>query len=129
MPFPKTKSAPGIENQKKALANLQQKKQDDVPLFMCEFFEGFEVLQTQGHNSKEYIFGIYFSNQYCGHIYFGEQFSQKQVADMCADIMPKNWNQISDYVHKKFGKVSYWKMAPEQYSWIYERVITKKTTI
>lgn len=126
MPFPKTKSAPGIENQKKALANLQPKKQGEVPIAMCEFFEGFEVLQTQGISSGEYIWGIYFSNQYCGHVYFGEKWTQKDVAQICADIMPPHWNQIDEYVDLKSEKAWYHKMHPSQYAWIYERVITKK---
>jgi len=126
MPFPKTKSAPGIENQKKALANLRPKKQGDVPLFICEFFEGFEVLQAQGIESQEYIFGIYFSGMRCGHVYFGEKWTQKEAAQICADIMPPTWNQIDEYVNLKSEKAWYWKMHASQYAWVYERVITKK---
>ena len=125
MPFPKTKTQKKPEEQQKALSGLQIKKQGNVPLAMCEFFEGFEVLQTQGIQSQEFIFGIYFSNQFCGHIYFGEKWTQQQVSQICQDIMPPNWNDIEDYVDRKSEKVWYYKMHPDQYAWIYERVIKK----
>lgn len=128
MPFPKTKTKQNPDLQKTALQGLQIKKQNEFPLFMCEFFEGFEVLQTQGHESKEYIWGIYFSNQYCGHIYFGEKYTATQVARICIGIMPPHWDQIEEYVNTK-GDIWYTKMHPSQYAWIYERVITQKKAI
>ncbi len=126
MPFPKTKSKQTPEAQKAALQGLQIKKQQDFPLFMCEFFEGFEVLQTQGIESKEYIWGIYFGNKYCGHIYLGDRWTPTGIAQICKKVMPPTWNEIDDYVFERFGKTWYWKMHPDQYSWIYEKVIVQE---
>ena len=125
MPYPKTQTDPKKQNPAQVLDGLQIKKQEDFPLFMCEFFEGFEVLQTQGIKSGEYLFGIYFRNQLCGHIYFGDRWTQPQAAQICKDIMPPTWQQIEEYVILKCEKAHYWKMDQSQYAWIYERVIKK----
>lgn len=127
MPFPKQKTTRDRKTSAQALAGLEPKKQEDFPLFMCEFFEGFDVLQTQGIESGEYIFGLYFSGKYCGHVYFGDRWTHADAARICADIMPASWQQVHDYVKEKGHKVWYHKMAPSQYAWVYEKVITKTT--
>lgn len=113
---------------KKKLAQMQPKKSGDHPLFLCEFFEGMDVLQIQGIATGEFLFGMYFSGKLCGHVYFGENFTAEQATEVSKTFLPPTWDDIQNYVDDHDGVIWYHKFAPSQYAWIYERILEKKST-
>ena len=123
MPFPKNQLLPNTENP--LLSDMLQKRIGFSPLVLCEFYEGFEVLQIQGNESKEYFFGNYFNGKYCGHIYFGEKYTQIEAAKLCNKFMPKNWDQIQQYVNDYGSEVWYWKFHQSQYAFLLQNVLQK----
>lgn len=124
MPFPKSPLHNDPADMLRSLHGTGQKLICFNPMFFCEFFEGMDVLQVYGEESKEYIFGLYFSGKYCGHVYFGEKFTQEKLAEICSVLMPPTWDKIQEYVNNCAG-VWYYKYDQSQYAWIYEKVITK----
>lgn len=121
--FPKNNLLPNTENP--LLSMLNQKSIGFSPLVFCEFYQGFQVLQIQGIETKEYIFGNYFNGKYSGHIYFGDVLSQTEVAKICELYMPKYWHQIKDYVILHCEKTWYYKFHQSQYAFVLENVLQK----
>lgn len=125
MPFPKNKILPNNEDALKAVRGKTIKKLEFSPLFFCEFFEGMEVLQLQGQNSKEYLYGLYWSGKLVGHCYFGELYSQKEVTALIKKYMPPTYDELHEY-YKNFGdEIWYYKHSSTAYAWIYEQVLQK----
>lgn len=96
---------------------LYQKRIGFSPLLFCEFFQGMDVLQIYGEESKEYFFAIYFSGNLVGHIYFGEKFSNTDLARIIEKYFPPTWDQIYDYVKNNSG-VWYYKFDSTQYAYV-----------
>lgn len=129
MAFPKEKTKTSNELAKSKLKGLQPKKSGEVSLFFCEFFEGMEVLQIQGKETGEFIFGLYFSGKLTGHCYFGEMFTPEEVLERVQVLFPPNFNELQKYVDQNDGVICYHHFAPSQYAWIYERILEKKIKI
>jgi hypothetical protein len=96
---------------------LHQKRIGFSPLVFCEFFQGMEVLQIYGEESKEYFFAIYFSGNLIGHIYLGDTFSDEDLATIKDKYFPPTWDQIYEYVKTTSG-VWYHKCEPSQYAFV-----------
>lgn len=95
------------------------------PIYFCEFFEGKQVLQLQGKESKEFIHGIYRFNEFVGFVYLGNKFSLVDVAKLCEVYMPKHLCFLDDYVDKYWDEIWYWKFCESQYAFVYQSVIKK----
>ena len=122
MPLPKHNLLKNNENP--LWADMEQKQLGFSPLVMCEFFEGMDVLQIYGHESKEYIFALYFNEKLCGHCYFGTVYTEKQIQNIKARFFPPTWNQIFEYVKNTSG-VWYSKFDQSQYAFVMEKVVQK----
>lgn len=119
MQFPKHKTLPNPENP--FLQELQQKQIGFSPLVFCEFFQGMEVLQIYGEESKEYLFAIYFSGKLVGHVYYGQKYSDAELAILKKNLIPPTWDQIFDYVKKTSG-IWYSKFDQSQYAFVLQEV-------
>lgn len=123
MSFPKHNILPAGEDNP-LFKELHQKRIGFSPLVFCEFFQGMDVLQIQSAKSKEYIFALYFSGQLIGHAYFGSKFSDEDIIRIKGLYFPPTWDEIGDYV-KNTSDVWYYKFAPEQYAFVFDRVLQK----
>lgn len=123
MPFPKNNLLPNPENP--LLSEMLQKRIGFSPLVICDFYEGFEVLQIYGNESKEYIFGNYWNGNFVGFIYLGDKWDLKKVTEICEIYMPKKWDEIWDY-HIKYGdKIWYHKYPNSHYAFVMEKTLKK----
>lgn len=116
-----------ILNNEDAMKVLQDKTIRQIgfsPMFFCEFFQGMEVLQMRGNESKEYIFGIYWSRRLVGHCYFGERYTVADLIKLVGTYMPPTIEELKEYDLKYGSDIWYCKFHPSQYAWIYDRVIT-----
>ena len=124
MSFPDHKILPADKSSWLSAA-LEQKLLEFSPYTICEFYQGFDVLQLYGNESKEYIFGNYFNGKYCGYIYLGDKYSLEEVSKICEIYMPKNWKDVSEYHLKFSSEIWYNKLKPSQYAWIFNKVLQK----
>lgn len=103
---------------------LEQKRIEFSPYTFCEFFQGFDVLQLQSQATKEFIFVLYFSGQLVGHVYLGERYSKDDLLTISKDFFPPNWDLIKEY-QKKNPEVWYYKYAPSQYAFVFDKILEK----
>ena len=123
MNFPKHQIA--LESKNKLLQELHQKRIGFSPFVFCEFFQGMNVLQVYGHNSGEYTFGLYDSaGNYIGHVYFGTKYDQVEIARICVQYMPPNYNQVFEYI-KNNEDATYMKFDNSSYAFVLEKVLKK----
>ncbi len=107
---------------------IEQKKLEYSPLVMCSFFQGMDVLQLYGLESKEYIYGVYFAGRLRGTLYFGDLCTEEQIFEIKRDYFPENWEDIYEYVKEK-SDVWYCKLDPSNYAFVLENPnILKKTS-
>jgi len=103
---------------------MYQKKIDFHPLPFCEFFQGMDVLQIYGQETKEYIYALYFNSRLVGHVYHGDLYSEKQILQIKEQFFPPTWEEIQNYVNETSG-VWYAKMHQSQYAFVFDRVLKK----
>lgn len=89
------------------------------PLVLCEFFQGMEVLQVMGEETKEYMYAIYFSGRLVGSVYFGVLYTEDQQVRIKKEFFPPTWDEIQNYVNNISG-VWYYKLHPSQYAFVLE---------
>lgn len=94
------------------------------PLTFCEFFQGMDVLQLMGEETKQYVFGLYWAGRLVGTVYFGDLYTKDQVLALEKEFFPPTWDEIGKYVKSKDG-VWYSKMHPSQYAFVFENVLKK----
>lgn len=94
------------------------------PLPFCEFFQGMDVLQMYGEDTGEYIYGLYIGGRLVGTVYYGHLYTEIQVAQLQKHYLPKDWENIPEFVLEKKG-VKYCKMASSQYAFVFDRVLKK----
>lgn len=123
MSFPKHNILPAAEDNP-LFKELHQKRIGFSPLVFCEFFQGMDVLQIQSEKTKEYIFALYFSGNLIGHAYFGNMYSDADIIKIKQKFFPRTWDEIENYV-KNTSDVWYYKFAPEQYAFVFDKLLTK----
>lgn len=101
-----------------------QKRIGFSPLPFCEFFQGMDVLQIMGEETKEYIYALYFAGRLVGTAYFGDLYDEDQLLRIKKEFFPPTWEEIYDYVKEKSG-VWYYKMHPSQYAFVFDKVLKK----
>ena len=94
------------------------------PFVFCEFFQGMEVLQLLGEETKEYIFGLYHGGRLVGTVYFGDLYTKEQLLRLEQEFFPATWDEIPEYEKEKSG-VWYAKMHPSQYAFVFDKVLKK----
>lgn len=121
--FPKHNILPADGNHP-LFVDAYQKKIGFSPLPFCEFFQGMEVLQIFGEETKEYIYALYVSGRLVGAVYFGDLYDDKEIAQLKKHYFPPTWEEIEEYVKLKDG-VWYSKMHPSQYAFVFDKVLKK----
>ncbi|MFL9835009.1 hypothetical protein [Chryseobacterium terrae] len=123
MSFPKHKILPA-NGDHPLFAEAYRKRIGFSPLTFCEFFQGMDVLQVMGEETKEYIYGLYFGGRLVGTAYFGNLYSDEMLLKIKKEFFPTNWEDIQKYVREKSG-VWYAKMHPSQYAFVFDKVLKK----
>jgi hypothetical protein len=114
-----------LQNPENPLFNDWEEKQIGFsPLVFCEFFQGMEVLQVYGEQTKEYVFALYFSGKLVGHAYFGKKLTLEDIMKIQKKYFPPTWDRIQEYV-KKTSDVWYYQYHPSQYAFVMEKVLKK----
>lgn len=103
---------------------MEQKKIGFSPFVFCEFFQGMEVLQVKGEETKEYVYGIYAGGRLVGTVYFGDLYNEEQLLKIKQNFFPPTWDEIQNYVNSISG-VWYAKMHPSQYAFVFDKVLKK----
>lgn len=98
---------------------MSRKRIGFSPLPFCEFFQGMEVLQIKGEETKEYVFALYAGGRLVGTVYFGDLYSDEQLLQIKQKFFPPTWDEIQNYVNEISG-VWYYKMHPSQYAFVLE---------
>ncbi|WP_018676098.1 hypothetical protein [Riemerella columbina] len=122
--FPKHDIVKDSNVAKKNILGYAPKMIGLVPLSICEFFSEMYVIQLQSRETKEYIYGIYLNNKLVGHCYFGTKYTYTHQLKIINEYMPPEYDQAKEY-SLKHSNIWYSYFAPEQYAWIYQKVITK----
>ena len=123
MSFPKLNILPA-NGDHPLFKDLHQKRIGFSPLVFCEFFQGMDVLQIYGEATKEYIFALYFAGNLVGHVYFGDKFTDADILKIKRNYFPPTWGSIQEYVNNT-SDVWYYKFAPSQYAFVFDRVLKK----
>lgn len=105
--------------------HIDQQLLEFQPQVICTAYQGFEVLQIQGLDSKEYWFGNYFKGKYCGYIYWGDKFTHKQSFVVCKEYMPPHLDLLDEYDEKYGHKIWYKKIDTAEYAWLCEKLLVK----
>ncbi len=96
---------------------MQQKQLGFSPLVFCDFFQGMDVLQIYGEETKQYFFAIYFSGKLIGHIYDGDMFTDEELVGIKEKYFPPLWNMIDEFVNSTTG-AWYRKWDQSQYAFV-----------
>lgn len=104
---------------------IDQKLLEFKPYAICSAYQGFEVVQIQGIESKEFFFGNYFNGKFTGYIYCGEMFTQKEAFLVCQEYLPDHLEDLDEYDEIYRDKIWYLKLPSSQYAWICEKVLLK----
>lgn len=96
------------------------------PLFFSVFFQGLDVLGVELLKSGEWLYGIYNGAAYCGYMHFGDLPSAAHP-DILADVMPKDYNHVQNYVNRLHGKVRYYAGGMDK--WFYIGELDKRKII
>ena len=123
MSFPKHRILPA-DGDHPLFRELHQKRIGFSPLIFCEFFQGMDVLQMYGEATREYIFALYFGGKLTGHAYFGDKLTDADILKIKSKYFPPTWESIQEYVNNT-SDVWYYKFAPSQYAWVYEKLLKK----
>lgn len=109
---------PDTENN--LLQELNKNMNSFSPLVFCEFFQGMEVLQIYGEETKEYIFAHYFSGKLVGHTYLGSYFTESEIGTLKRNYFPPTLDMVDEYVKKTDG-IWYYKYDQSQYAFVLQQ--------
>lgn len=104
---------------------MNQKLIEFTPNSFCSFYKNFEVLQIQGLETGEYIFGNYHNGKYTGYIYIGNRYTHEEASEVSRCFMPTTIDLLEEYRLKFCEKINYYKFEVDQYAWIFQRALSK----
>ena len=96
-------------------------------IFISKALQQIDVLRIHLRKSFDDFYVLYRGAHKIGFFYEGRKLAADQQQDCYEKRAPANLNDLEDYINEYDEKIDYYRMSPDGYAFIAEKVIQQQT--